>query len=1115
MKRILSLLICIMALSINSYAQISISIKGEMFKDAITKVEKCLGVSFFYSNSLPALSSIVNLECKDSSLEQVLNELTSDLSIEWSFAGEGQIILREKKFQESPAKEKHKVRGRVVDGNGAPVIGAGIMISEENGAISDMDGYFTLELDNAYAQLKVVSLGFETTLIKLNGRSNLEIVLKEDTQVLEESVVVGYGTQKKVNLTGSVSMIGAEEMTSRPISNIASGIQGLLPGVSVISPSGQPGNSRATIRVRGIGTIGNADPLILIDGVEGDISTLNPDDVESMSVLKDAASSSIYGARAANGVILVTTKKLSTNNKQVEPSITFSSYSGIQTPTRLPEMCNAEEFMLLDNEARANVGTPAAWSDQDFEKVKNGSSPNYYADTDWLGAVLKKAAPQQNYSIGINGNVGNAGYMMSYRYLNQHGLTVGNTTGEKRHNFRIKLNTRLLSRINLSTNIGYMNSNVLSPVNSLSNGDGAIYNAMRIAPNAPIYYTDGTWAYGGGNTNPVAVLCDGGSINTESEQVSIHNVVKFDLLKGWDATATYNITSNNAFRNTLKKTITFVNPDDKSTFNYSSPNTLKNRDIRGIQQTLIFQTNFDFNFNNHSISGVAGFSQEWSESEWFEAGRNKLITEKDPTLNLGDPSTMSNDSGARSWAIRSGFGRVAYNYEGRYLAEVNLRYDLSSRFHKSNRGGVFPSFSTGWRVSEESFMRPTRNFLDNLKIRVSWGMLGNQYVSSSDYPYLSVLREYTSGISLIGTNATTAYVQSSLANPKLSWEKIKMFDVGLDISLFKNRLNLTFDWYDKNTEGILLRLNYPAQIGALPSEQNAGKVNNRGWEFDLGWKDQLGDIFYSLSFNLSDVKNKIVDLAGNYPDLSGYQIRAVGHPIDAFYGYIAEGLMTADDFKVSDKVNHIYNLPKIPVVLGNAYQPGDIKYRDIDGPEGTPDGRITPEYDKTVIGSNIPRYTYCGRMDLGWRGIDFSLVLQGVGKCDGYLTGTARHALQDMAAYPQKVHLNRFNVSINPNPNASYPRLTYNTGYNQNTFSTFWLEDASYLRVKNMQLGYSFAGEWMSKARMRKCRIYFSAENLLTLSKFFYAYDPETPVSTGGYYPQVKTFVLGLDIMFK
>lgn len=1115
MKRILSLLICIMALSINSYAQISISIKGEMFKDAITKVEKCLGVSFFYSNSLPALSSIVSLECKDSSLEQVLNELTSDLSIEWSFAGEGQIILREKKFQESPAKEKHKVRGRVVDGNGAPVIGAGIMISEENGAISDMDGYFTLELDNAYAQLKVVSLGFETTEIKLNGRSNIEIVLKEDTQVLEESVVVGYGTQKKVNLTGSVSMTGAEEMTSRPISNIASGIQGLLPGVSVISPSGQPGNSRATIRVRGIGTIGNADPLILIDGVEGDISTLNPDDVESMSVLKDAASSSIYGARAANGVILVTTKKLSTNNKQVEPSITFSSYSGIQTPTRLPEMCNAEEFMLLDNEARANVGTPAAWSDQDFEKVKNGSSPNYYADTDWLGAVLKEVAPQQNYSIGINGNIGNAGYMMSYRYLNQQGLTVGNTTGEKRHNFRIKLNTKMLSRVNLSTNIGYMNSNVLSPVNSLSNGDGAIYNAMRIAPNAPIYYTDGTWAYGGGNTNPVAVLCDGGSINTGSEQVSIHNVVKFDLLKGWDATATYNITSNNAFRNTLKKTITFANPDDKSTFNYSSPNTLKNRDIRGVQQTLIFQTNFDFKFNSHSISGVAGFSQEWSESAWFEAGRNKLITEKDPTLNLGDPSTMSNDSGARSWAIRSGFGRVAYNYEGRYLAEVNLRYDLSSRFHKSNRGGVFPSFSTGWRVSEENFMRPTRNFLDNLKIRVSWGMLGNQYVSSSDYPYLSVLREYTSGISLIGTNATTAYVQSSLANPKLSWEKIKMFDVGLDISLFKNRLNLTFDWYDKNTEGILLRLNYPAQIGALPSEQNAGKVNNRGWEFDLGWKDQLGDIFYSLSFNLSDVKNKIVDLAGNYPDLSGYQIRAVGHPIDAFYGYIAEGLMTADDFKVSDKVNHIYNLPKIPVVLGNAYQPGDIKYRDIDGPEGIPDGRITPEYDKTVIGSNIPRYTYCGRMDLGWRGIDFSLVLQGVGKCDGYLTGTARHALQDMAAYPQKVHLNRFNVSTNPDPKASYPRLTYNTGYNQNTFSTFWLEDASYLRVKNMQLGYSFAGEWMSKARMRKCRIYFSAENLLTLSKFFYAYDPETPVSTGGYYPQVKTFVLGLDIMFK
>ena len=394
-------------------------------------------------------------------------------------------------------------------------------------------------------------------------------------------------------------------------------------------------------------------------------------------------------------------------------------------------------------------------------------------------------------------------------------------------------------------------------------------------------------------------------------------------------------------------------------------------------------------------------------------------------------------------------------------------------------------------------------------------MLGNQYVGSSEYPYLSVLNASSTDLSLIGSNATTGYVQKTLANPNLSWEKIKMFDVGLDLAMFGNRLTFSFDWYNKDTEGILLRLNYPAQIGARPSEQNAGKVNNKGWELDLGWREQRGDFYYGVSFNLSDVKNKIVDLAGNSPDLSGYQIRMVGYPIDAFYGYVADGLMGPDDFRISDSKNHVYSLPKIPVILGNDYQPGDIKYKDISGPDGVPDGRVTPEYDKVVLGSNIPRYTYSIRGDFGWKGIDFSFVIQGVGKCDGYLEGTARHAFQDMAAYPQKVHLNRYNVVSNPDPNAAYPRLTYNTSFNQSTFSTYWMEDASYMRLKNIQLGYTFPEKWMSKARIDRLRLYLSADNLLTVSKFFYAYDPETPVSKGGYYPQVKTFVIGLNISFK
>ena len=1094
------------------YGQISVTFKDVPLMEALSTLENKSEYSFFYSNMLPDKDARVSIDARDKSIEFILDNIFSNLSISYEINGH-QIVLREDKKEDK--NTSYKASGVVIDSAGEPVIGAGVVIEgSTNGTITDVDGRWELVVPSTTTKIVISSLGYKEQVVAAGSASARTVTLHEDSQMLQETVVVGYGVQKKVNLTGAVAMVNSEEMNARPISSVASGLQGLLPGVTVVNSSSQPGQANTTIRVRGVGTIGNSNPLILIDGIEGDISSINPEDIESVSVLKDAASSAIYGARAANGVLLVTTKKLAAG-KDAVTKINFSAYAGIQTPTRLPEMCDAIEFMTLDNEARKNVDTADAWLPEDFDKVRNNTDPNYFGNTDWIGQVIKKVAPQQNYSLSLNGTLGNSGYMLSYRYFDQSGLTVGNSTGETRHNLRFKINTKLIDRVTLSSNLGYTTTKVISPVSSLTSGGGAIYTAMRIAPNVPVRYTDGTWAYGGGNTNPVAILRDGGRAKTDADELSIMEVVKVDILKGWDVSATYNVTSYNGLKDILKKTITFNNPEDGSTYSYQSPNSIKNIDYRHNQQTFILQTNFDLNFGKHNVSGVVGMSQEWYTSRSFEASRTKLITEQDPTLNLGDPQTMSNASTYSSWSIRSGFGRVSYNWNERYLLEGNLRYDLSSRFHKSNRSGLFPSVSAGWRISEENFMAATRTYLDNLKIRASWGMLGNQYVGSSNYPYLSVLQAYTSGISMIGANATTGYVQSTLSNPNLSWEKIKMLDLGFDLAMFSNRLTFSFDWYNKDTDGILLKLNYPAQLGAKPSEQNAGKVNNKGWEMDLNWRSQAGEFMYGIGFNLSDVKNKIVDLGGNAPDLSGNQIRMVGYPIDAFYGYIADGLMTPEDFKINNPETHTYNLPNIPVILGNRYQPGDIKYKDLSGPEGVPDGRITPEYDRTVLGSSIPRYTYSVRGNLGWRGIDFSFVLQGVGKCSGYLEGSARHALQDMAAYPQKVHLERYNVVTNPNPKASYPRLTYNTGFNQNTFSTFWLEDASYLRVKNVQLGYTFPEKWMKKARIYNFRVYASADNLFTFSKFFYAYDPETPVSKGGYYPLVKTVVIGVNLTFK
>ena len=1119
---LIKLVVCLSfaVLTVPLCAQVTVNIDSMPLTEALKKLEEQTGYSFFYSNVLPDKDAVVSVKANNMDIAAVMDQLLDGLAVSYKVNEDKQIALYadEPEVVEQTKPTGRTVSGVVYDSDGLPVIGAGVMVEGSlHGTVTDEDGRWTLELEDDNVTLEISSMGYQRQSVAVKGRSDFTVTLTSDTQYLDEVVVVGYGTQKKVNLTGSVSMVTSEDMASRPVSNMSSGLQGLLPGVTVVNASGQPGESGTTIRVRGVGTIGNANPLILIDGIEGDLSTINPEDIESVSVLKDAASASIYGARAANGVLLVTTKKMNDNPGAAKDNakVTFGAYAGIQTPTRLPQMCDAIEFMTLDNEARQNVGTAIGWLEDSFKKVTDNTDPNYFANTDWLDEVLNSYAPQQNYSLSLNGGIGSSGYMLSYRYFDQKGLTVGSSTGEQRHNVRFKMNTKLIDRLTLSSNISYTSRKVTSPINSLTSGGGAIYNAMRIAPNAPVRYTDGTWAYGGGNTNPVAILNDGGRSNVSTEEFSLLEVLKLDILKGWDVTATYNLTSTNGYKDILKKTITFVNPEDKSVNVYASPNSLKNVDLKNVQQTFIIQSNFDITFGKHNVSGVAGMSQEWYEARMFEASRTNLSTEFEPTLNLGDPSTMSNNATYSSWALRSGFGRVSYNYDERYLLEANIRYDLSSRFHKSVRGGWFPSVSAGWRISEEQFMSFAKPIVDNLKIRGSWGMLGNQYVGSSDYPYMSVLEAFTSGLSLIGTSASTGYAPSTLANPNLTWEHIKMVNAGVDVALLQNRLTMSFDWFNKDTEGILLKLNYPAQIGPKPSEQNAGKVNNRGWEFDLNWRDQRGEFYYGIGFNIADVKNRIVDLAGNAPDLSGYQIRMVGYPIDAFYGYKAIGLMTPEDFKISDTQNHNYSLPKVPVILGNDYQPGDIKYEDISGPDGKPDGRITPEYDKVVLGSNIPRYTYTVRGDLGWKGIDFSFVIQGVGKCDGYLEGTARHAFQDMAAYPQKVHLERYNVVTNPNPDALYPRLTYNTGFNQNTFSTYWMENASYMRLKNVQIGYTFPEKWMKKARIDNLRVYLSGDNLLTVSDFFYAYDPETPVSKGGYYPQVKTVVLGLNITFK
>uniref|UniRef100_UPI0032172387 TonB-dependent receptor n=1 Tax=uncultured Draconibacterium sp. TaxID=1573823 RepID=UPI0032172387 len=1092
-----------------SQNKLNIEVQNSKIADVLSQIENQSSFKFAYSSQFVDMQRKVSINMKQAELEDVLTQLFKDTKIDFKIEKDFVIlvpkIVKPSKSDVSSAEEEKKITGQVLDKQGFPIPGVSVHIKGGTlGTITDFEGNFLIQNVSEDAFIVFSFIGMKTQELPVGNKSVFKVVLEDELVDIEEVVVVGYGSQKKINLTGSVAVVDAEVINSRPITSVTQGLQGLLPGVTITNPTGAPGSSESQIRIRGIGTIGNANPLVLIDGVEGNINQINPDDIESVSVLKDAASASIYGARAANGVILITTKQLM--DKEQDPTINFSSYYGVQTPTCLPEMANAIDFMNWDNEARRNIGQAEAWVQEHFDNVNDGSNPNFFANTNWVDQVFRKSAPQQNYTVNVTGKTALTGYLFSYSFLNQEGLTANNTTNEKRHNLRLKLNARVADFFTVTSNISYMSRNNESPLGN------PLYNAMRIAPNAPVLYTDGTWAYGGGNVNPLARLIDGGQRSIDADRLSAIFTGKLDFTKNWNATATYNVTRDNALNETLLKTLVFINPETLQENIANSPNSLTNQDIRGLQQSLILQSNFEVKIDEkQSISGVGGFSQEWYVTRNFLGSRNNLLTEKDPTLNLGDQEGMSNNAGASQWAIRSGFGRLNYNYMDKYLLEANLRYDLTSKFIKENRGGLFPSFSAAWRLTQEDFMSFASEVFDNIKLRGSWGVLGNQYVGSNNYPYMAIIGNVTTPN--IGTMATTGYTQTTLPNPDLTWETIYMTNLGVDMTLLNNKLNVTFDYFIKDTEGILLRLTYPDQLGLPPTEENVGAVNNKGWELGASWNDKIGDFSYSVNFNLSDVKNQITDLGGLAPSYGDYSIRRVGDPIDAFYGYEAIGLMTPEDFKYDEYLDEYYS-PQIPVIIGDNNQPGDIKYRDISGPNGEPDGRITPEYDRKVIGSSIPRFTYMFRADLAWKNLDCNFTIQGVGKANGYLQGSARHAFQDMAGYPQKIHGDRYNLKSNPNPNAAYPRFTYNTDFNQR-FSTFWLEDASYLRLKNIQVGYSLSKELLSKLKIDRCRFYASADNLITLSDFFYAYDPETPVTKGGYYPQVKTFVIGVNLTLK
>ncbi|KMM34293.1 hypothetical protein ACM15_07770 [Parabacteroides goldsteinii] len=977
-------------------------------------------------------------------------------------------------------QQKKFVTGTVIDMNREPVIGANIVEKgTTNGIITDVNGEFSLQV-SPDAVLQISYIGYNTREVAVNNQSSITIKLTEDTQAIEEIVVVGYGVQKRENLTGAVSAIMGDDLMKRPVGQTSVALQGIAPGVTITQQSGQPGQDAGTIRIRGIGTLNDSNPLVLVDGTAMDLNSVDPNIIESVSVLKDAASSSIYGSRAANGVILITTKRA----KNKEFSVSYNGYAGWQTPTDLPDKVNAIDHMVMLNEAYRNVGRSPLYTDQYIQEYreKGPSDRDHYPDVDWQKAVYNQYAFQQNHFFTLNGGTEKMKLLAAIGYYDQQGITP-NTDYNR---FTVRLNSDMQFTQRFSAKL-----DMYLKYNTQKTPGRGIYDVIYWINRTPSIYPDvlsnGKYAVGWDGDNVLAFAKDGGFAKTKTPSASINMALSYQFTDFLKADVSYTPIYNNNITSTYNKSVNTYYADGELAYSKPSKSALYEHRGWGLSHDFKALLNFDKAFGQHNLKALAGFQWESGTDDYIDASRDTFIFPQYPKLNAGGSDNQKASGSGSEYALASFFGRINYDYQGKYLFEANVRYDGSSRFDLGHKWGVFPSFSGGWRISEESFWEPIRDIVDNAKFRVSWGQLGNQNIGN--YAFASVV-SYSSYV--IGGQPVTSGAINDMSNSAISWEKTEMLDFGIDLQFF-SKLSASFDYYNKKTSDILWKLNVPLIIGLNPTYQNAAKVSNKGWDLELRWNDQINDFRYGASFILSDVKNKVVDLKGI--SMTGLTVNREGHSINSIYGLEAIGYISEEDYNADGSYKHATQF--------GAFAPGDIKYKDQNN-----DGIINNE-DEVIIGNTVPRFTYGLNLDASWKGFDFSMFWQGVGKADGYLNKQATMPFY-WGASALEMHKDHWTED---NPNARFPRLAFNETNNEQN-SSFWMANAAYLRLKNVTLGYTFPKTLSEKIKFSHVRLYISGQNLLSIDKFWDGFDAEAPVGDGAYYPQVKVFTIGLDVKF-
>lgn len=1027
------------------------------------------------------------------------------------------------------AVEMHSVQqdnactGVVVDQNGETVIGASVVVKgTTNGTITGLDGDFSIPNVKKGDVIVVSYVGYMNSEIIWEGKP-LKIALKEDSKTLDEVVVVGYATVKKANLTGAVSAVDDKVLADRPIVNLGQGLQGTIPNLN-ITTSGQPGKG-SSFNVRGETSINGGSPLVLVDGVQMDPNLINPQDVASVSVLKDAASASIYGARAAYGVILITTKS---GRKNMPSTVSFDASVSFNSPTTRPEYMNSMEYAHWMNAANNTTSGRDLLSQEEMEHIeayfydpvnnlpvfvaKDPSSWQYgncqagkYAycgNTDWMKEMYKKTYPVQKYNVNINGGSDKATYYTSVGYMDQGSLMRYGDEGFRKFNMVNNINYDINNWMHVSMKTSYIRTELDGLAQDAVHGESWIGNDTQ--PLMPVKHPDGNWSGQGNYTNFAAVLDEMGSRKTTKNDFWNTLALKLTPLKGLTINMDYTFNYYAEHGKVHRKTFNEYGIDGKflQVFQHSRPSGVSESQANDTYNAFNLFGDYELTLGKHYFKVMAGYNQETKHTRGFSASRDELISNDLPSMNAatGEKYVGNSDD---SWATRSGFFRVNYSFADRYLLEVNGRYDLSSKFPKDDRSVFSPSFSLGWKLSEESWFKQTTNgFFDELKIRASYGSLANQALDNGWYAYLSNYGTGTLGY-IMGGKQPQYVLPGGLVSNTVTWEKVTQWDLGLDFVILQNRLKGTFDYYQRKTTDMLGpgRI-LPNILGMSEPLENAADMVTRGWELALTWNDQLDNgLHYSVGFNLSDTRAEITKYDNPTKSLSSpyYEGQIVGD----IWGYESSLFQSADEIASAPDQSKLDG--------GISKVPGDIRFMDIDGNGVVDYGENTVDKpgDMKIIGNNKARYRYGFNISADWKGFDLGIFFQGVGKRDLMLPYTFKWQYGSMWQVPTAVGNDYWRED---NAGGWLPVARFNGSQALGQNQTRYLLDASYLRLKSLSFGYTLPVSLTKQWGIQKCRVYFTGENLLTFKHTPEGFDPE--LDDPYKYPQQKSLALGLNVVF-